>query len=55
MLKPIKMIIFDLDDTLIHSNIDYDKIRSFIAQLFSPPIAEIEAKAEKIPLKYLLS
>ncbi len=44
MLKPIKMIIFDLDDTLIHSNIDYNKIRSIIAQLFNPPIAEIDAK-----------
>ncbi len=43
MYKPIKMIIFDLDDTLINSNIDYIKIRTLIADLFNPPIAEIEA------------
>lgn len=50
MYKPIKMIIFDLDDTLIHSNIDYNKIRSFIAQLFNPPIAESEAKSTAITI-----
>ncbi|MHA1968455.1 MAG: HAD family hydrolase [Candidatus Hodarchaeales archaeon] len=48
MYIPIKKIIFDLDDTLIHSNIDYNRIRSIIAQLFNPPIVEIEAKSTAI-------
>ncbi len=34
MNAPIKLLIFDLDDTLIHSNINYSKIRHQIAELF---------------------
>jgi HAD superfamily hydrolase (TIGR01549 family) len=40
MLKAVKLIIFDLDDTLILSNIDYSRIRYSIAGLFNPPLSE---------------
>ena len=34
----IKLIIFDLDDTLIHSNINYSELRFQIADLFPNPL-----------------
>ncbi|MHA1444492.1 MAG: HAD family hydrolase [Candidatus Hodarchaeales archaeon] len=34
MVNSIKLAIFDLDDTLVHSSIDYAKIRFKIAELF---------------------
>ncbi|MFX0118695.1 MAG: HAD family hydrolase [Promethearchaeota archaeon] len=34
----IKLMIFDLDDTLVHSNINYSEIRYQIADLFDPPL-----------------
>lgn len=34
MVNPIKLAIFDLDDTLVHSSINYAKIRFKIAELF---------------------
>lgn len=40
MLRTLKLIIFDLDDTLICSNIDYYRIRCSIAELFNPPLSE---------------
>ncbi|MFX0085342.1 MAG: HAD family hydrolase [Candidatus Hodarchaeota archaeon] len=40
MIKSLKLIIFDLDDTLIRSNIDYSRIRYSIAELFNPPLSD---------------
>lgn len=40
MPRTVKLLIFDLDDTLICSNIDYYKIRYSIAELFNPPLSE---------------
>ncbi|MFW9779003.1 MAG: HAD family hydrolase [Candidatus Heimdallarchaeota archaeon] len=37
MSETLKLIIFDLDDTLIRSNIDYMAIRLSIAELFDSP------------------
>ncbi|MHA1944905.1 MAG: HAD family hydrolase [Candidatus Hodarchaeales archaeon] len=34
MIDPIELIIFDLDDTLVRSSINYAKIRTEIAELF---------------------
>ena len=34
MIDPIRLVIFDLDDTLLHSSINYAKVRSKIAELF---------------------
>ncbi|UCG89813.1 MAG: HAD hydrolase-like protein [Candidatus Heimdallarchaeota archaeon] len=39
MNVPIKLLIFDLDDTLIHSNINYSEIRHQIAELFPVPVS----------------
>ncbi|MFX1284607.1 MAG: HAD family hydrolase [Promethearchaeota archaeon] len=39
MNKPIKLLITDLDDTLIRSNINYSKIRLQIADLFPVPLS----------------
>lgn len=39
-MYPIKLIIFDLDDTLIRSHIDYHQIRQEIVELFDSPIPE---------------
>ncbi|MFX0207105.1 MAG: HAD family hydrolase [Candidatus Hodarchaeota archaeon] len=36
----IKLLIFDLDDTLLHSNINYAELRFQIAELFSTPLSE---------------
>jgi phosphoglycolate phosphatase len=36
----IKLLIFDLDDTLLHSNINYTEIRFQITELFSTPLPE---------------
>lgn len=38
-MSTIKLIIFDLDDTLIRSNIKYSEIRNEVAELFSPPLS----------------
>ncbi len=38
-MSTIKLIIFDLDDTLIHSNINYSEIRYQVAELFTPPLS----------------
>lgn len=40
MKEKIKLIIFDLDDTLIHSNINYFQIRYQIAELFVPTLSD---------------
>lgn len=40
MPRTVKMIIFDLDDTLLCSNIDYSQIRYSIAELFNSPLSE---------------
>ncbi len=40
MHKTTKMMIFDLDDTLIHSNINYFQIRYQIAELFASPLSD---------------
>lgn len=40
MPQPINLLIFDLDDTLIQSQIDYDQIRNEIVELFDQPIPE---------------
>ncbi|MFX0173482.1 MAG: HAD family hydrolase [Candidatus Hodarchaeota archaeon] len=40
MSHPIKLLIFDLDDTLIKSNIDYSQIRREVVELFDNPIPE---------------
>jgi HAD superfamily hydrolase (TIGR01549 family) len=40
MYKKIKLLIFDLDDTLLHSNINYTKLRFQIAELFSIPLSD---------------
>ena len=40
MNVPVKLVIFDLDDTLIHSNINYSKIRYQIADLFPSPLSD---------------
>ncbi len=37
LLQPIKLLIFDLDDTLIKSGIDYSQIRKEILELFDTP------------------
>ncbi len=39
MNKMIRLLIFDLDDTLIHSNINYSDIRYQIAELFDPQLS----------------
>ncbi|MFX0212378.1 MAG: HAD family hydrolase, partial [Candidatus Hodarchaeota archaeon] len=39
MNAPIKLLIFDLDDTLIRSNINYSEIRHQIAELFPTPLS----------------
>ncbi|MFW9903350.1 MAG: HAD family hydrolase [Candidatus Thorarchaeota archaeon] len=36
----IRLLIFDLDDTLLHSNINYSEIRFQISELFSTPLPE---------------
>ena len=38
MDKNLKLLIFDLDDTLLHSNINYSELRFQIAELFSTPL-----------------
>jgi len=48
MLRTLKLIIFDLDDTLICSNIDYYEIKCSIAELFSPPLSEETIKTTPI-------
>ncbi|MFX0123684.1 MAG: HAD family hydrolase [Candidatus Hodarchaeota archaeon] len=40
MHKEIKLLIFDLDDTLLHSKINYSEIRSQIAELFLTPLSD---------------
>lgn len=40
MHKKIKLLIFDLDDTLLHSNINYSEIRFQISELFSTPLSD---------------
>ena len=46
----LKLIIFDLDDTLIRSNIDYMVIRRRIAELFDSPPSERELSETPILL-----
>ncbi|UCG00719.1 MAG: HAD hydrolase-like protein [Candidatus Heimdallarchaeota archaeon] len=58
MNKELKLLIFDLDDTLLHSNIKYSKIRLQIANLFpnhlskeiisKTPILELLKKLEHL-------
>ncbi len=38
-MSSIKLFIFDLDDTLIQSNINYSEIRYRVAELFTPPLS----------------
>ena len=52
MKTPIKLIIFDLDDTLIHSNLDYNAIRNKVVELLEPSI--LSQEVEKIPILSLL-
>lgn len=49
----IRLLIFDLDDTLLHSNINYAEIRFQIAELFSTPLSE--EILVKIPILELLN
>lgn len=50
--RPINLMIFDLDDTLIQSQIDYDQIRFEIVELFEQPIPSSEFS--KTPILILL-
>jgi phosphoglycolate phosphatase len=63
MLKPFLLAIFDLDDTLIQSHINFRQIRLTIAELFTPPLSEefitktailelLEILKQKHPEKY---
>ena len=52
MHRPVKLVIFDLDDTLIKSSINYSQIRNQIAQLFIPPLPS--DVASKTPILELL-
>ncbi|MHA2244259.1 MAG: HAD family hydrolase [Candidatus Hodarchaeales archaeon] len=52
MKENIKLIIFDLDDTLIHSNINYSQIRNQIAELFVPTLSD--ENITKTPILELL-
>jgi len=38
MEQKVKLVIFDLDDTLLHSNINYSELRFQVAELFSSPL-----------------
>lgn len=38
MNQKLKLLIFDLDDTLLHSNLDYSELRFQVAELFSSPL-----------------
>lgn len=38
MNQKLKLLIFDLDDTLVHSNINYSELRFQVADLFSSPL-----------------
>src|SRR3972149_726371 len=38
-MKKLTLIIFDLDDTLVHSSIDYNLMRIEVSNLFVPPLA----------------
>ncbi len=52
MLRSLDLIIFDLDDTLIHSTINYSDIRNNLAELFDSPFpSEV---IQKIPILKLL-
>ncbi len=52
MHKKTRLLIFDLDDTLLHSNINYSEIRYQIAELFSPPL--LDEIVSKTPILELL-
>lgn len=52
MMNPIKFIIFDLDDTIIHSNLNYSAIRNQVAELLDPSI--LSQEVEKTPILSLL-
>ncbi len=53
MIDPIQLVIFDLDDTLVHSSIDYAKIRSKIAELF--PRTYVPAHLHQIPILQIMN
>jgi phosphoglycolate phosphatase-like HAD superfamily hydrolase len=50
--QPINLLIFDLDDTLIQSQIDYDQIRNEIVELFDQSIPSKDIS--KTPILMLL-
>ncbi|UCE14200.1 MAG: HAD hydrolase-like protein [Candidatus Heimdallarchaeota archaeon] len=52
MIKTIKLVIFDLDDTLVSSNINYSQIRRSVADCFPQPL--LEDTIEKTPILQLL-
>jgi len=52
MNNPIKFIIFDLDDTIIYSNLNYSTIRNQVAELLDPSI--LKQEVEKTPILSLL-
>ena len=52
MDRDIRLFIFDLDDTLLHSNINYSQLRFQIAELFSTPLSK--EIVEKTPILELL-
>ena len=52
-MKNLSFIIFDLDDTLIHSNIDYAAMKNEILKLFNPQDAQLDTLTIKELLERL--
>ncbi|MHA1975250.1 MAG: HAD family hydrolase [Candidatus Hodarchaeales archaeon] len=46
MTKPLELVIFDLDDTIVHAKLDYGKLRYQLAEFFNPPktVREVDGK-----------
>ena len=50
-MNALKLIIFDLDDTIIRSNLDYSGMRNKLLELFDPPLSE---EYSNVPISKIL-
>jgi HAD superfamily hydrolase (TIGR01549 family) len=53
LIDPIQLIIFDLDDTLVRSSIDYAKVRLKIAELF--PKGSLPPYLHQTPILHIMN
>ncbi|MHA1215119.1 MAG: HAD family hydrolase [Candidatus Hodarchaeales archaeon] len=48
MTRPVELVIFDLDDTIIHANLNYRQLRYELAKFFDPPQTQEEVEGKPL-------